>query len=145
MAALSKHVPSFPLVFSLPPPPNVLLIGKQQFHLPATIWKPPGKYSLSSISILCQLIWGIWGRIPVFCSRGLFCFSMARQIRPLPRYTLHIHPPKRFTGVSSTVSICPILDKTTYPGKISEQSKNSTRPNLFCPISQVPPKHSGAF
>lgn len=90
-------------------------------------------------------LFGAYGRIPVFCSRGLFCFSMARQIRPLPRYTLHIHPPKRFTGVSSTVSICPILDKTTYPGKISEQSKNSTRPNLFCPISQVPPKHSGAF
>lgn len=90
-------------------------------------------------------LFGAYGRIPVFCSRGLFRFSIARQMRPLPRYTLPITPPKTFTGVSSTVSICPILDKTTHPGKISEQSKNSTRPNLFCPIPQVPPKRSGAF
>lgn len=137
MAALSKHVPSFPLVFSLPPHPSVLLIGKQQFHLPATIWKPPGKYSpISSISILCQLIWGIWGRIPVFCSRGLFCFSIARQIRPLPRYTLHIHPPKRLQAFS----ICPILDKTTYPGKISEQSKKYHPPKFVLPHIPGTPK-----
>lgn len=145
MATLSKHVPSFPLIFRLPPPPNVLLIGKQQFHLPSTIWKPPGKLQSYPPLAFFVSLFGAYGRIPVFCFRGLFCFSIARQIRPLPRYTLHIYTPKTFTGVSSTVSICPILDKTTHPGKISEQSKNSTRSNLFCPIPQVPPKRSGAF
>ena len=147
MATLSKHAPSFPLIFRLPPHPSVLLIGKQQFHLPATIWKPPGKYSpISSISILCQLIWGIWGRIPVFCSRGLFCFSIARQIRPLPRYTLHITPPKTFTGVSSTVSICPILDKTKHiQAKYRNSLKIAPAQICFAPYPRYPQNVLGRF
>lgn len=145
MATLSKHAPSFPLIFRLPPPPNVLLIGKQQFHLPATIWKPPGKLQSYPPLAFFVSLFGAYGRIPVFCSWGPFPFFHSSADEASPALYLTYTPPKTFTGVSSTVSICPILDKTTYPGKISEQSKNSTRPNLFCPISQVPPKRSGAF
>lgn len=90
---------------------------------------------LSLISILCQLIWGIWGRIPIFCSRGLFCFSIARQIRPLPRYTLHIHPPKRLQAFLVQFQFAQFWIKQHIQAKFRNSLKNITRPNLFCPIS----------
>lgn len=146
MAALSKHAPSFPLVFRLPPPPNVLLIGKQQFHLPSTIWKPPGKLQSYPPLAFFVSLFGAYGRIPVFCSRGPFPFFHSLADKAYPALYLTYTPPKTFTGVSSTVSICPILDKTKHiQAKYRNSLKNSTRPNLFCPIPQVPPKRSGAF
>lgn len=91
-------------------------------------------------------LFGAYGRIPVFCSRGLFCFSMARQIRPLPRYTLHIHPPKRFTGVSSTVSICPILDKTKHiQAKYRNSLKIAPAQICFAPYPRYPQNVLGRF
>lgn len=146
MATLSKHAPSFPLIFRLPPPPSVLLIGKQQFHLPAIIWKPPGKYSpISSISILCQLIWGIWGRIPIFCSRGLFCFSIARQIRPLPRYTLHIHPPKRLQAFLVQFQFAQFWIKQHIQAKYRNSLKIAPAQICFAPYPRYPQNVLGRF
>lgn len=101
---------------------------------------------LSSISILCQLIWGIWGRIPIFCSRGLFCFSIARQIRPLPRYTLHIHPQNIYRRFYSTVSICPILDKTKHiQAKYRNSLKIAPAQICFAPYPRYPQNVLGRF
>lgn len=104
-----------------------------------------GSTVLSLISILCQLIWGHI-RIPVFCSRGLFRFSIARQMRPLPRYTLPITPPKTFTGVSSTVSICPILDKTKHiQAKYRNSLKIAPAQICFAPYPRYPQNVLGRF
>lgn len=94
---------------------------------------------LSSISILCQLIWGIWQN-PCFLFQGPFLFFHSSADKASPALYLTYTPPKTFTGVSSTVSICPILDKTTYPGKISEQSKKYHPPKFVLPHIPGTPK-----
>lgn len=146
MAALSKHAASFPLVFRLLPHPSILLIGKQQFRLPSTIWKPPGKLQSYPPLAFFVSLFGAYGRIPVFCFRVLFRFSIARQMRPLPRYTLPITPPKTFTGVSSTVSICPILDKTKHiQAKYRNSLKIAPAQICFAPYPRYPQNVLGRF
>ena len=146
MAALSKHAASFPLVFRLLPHPSILLIGKQQFRLPSTIWKPPGKLQSYPPLAFFVSLFGAYGRIPVFCFRVLFRFSIAQQIRPLPRYTLHIHPQNIYRRFYSTVSICPILDKTKHiQAKYRNSLKIAPAQICFAPYPRYPQNVLGRF